>query len=209
MTETPTPYAKRQILGRRLGLEPYYTVEEQTDTRLLLRSRPDANRRAGRKFAGCGTTVLLLSLTFYCISFVSSQGQLGPYLTGTICALPFGIIGGVGLIGGLAIAKTVNTITIDKDERQVIYTQKSRRERTQRLGFDQITRVRLRTQRFNASFFLRREQPIRVLLLVTDADQEWVLDSSVEDEHLLPLAQRIAGLLDVPLEREPVADAEG
>ncbi len=203
MTETATRYAQRQILGRRLGLEPYYTVAEQTDTHLRLQSRPEANQRAGRIFTGCGTAVLLLSLTFYCISFISSQGQLGPYLTGTICALPFGVIGGLGLIGGLAIGRTVNTITVDGEEQHIVYTQKSRRERMQRLGFQQVDHIRLRSQLFNTSFFLRREQPVRVLLFVTDNSEEWVIDSAVDEESLLPLAQTLAAMLNVPLEREP------
>lgn len=206
MSTTLPRQARRQVLGKRMGLEPYYTVAESTDTRFILRSRPGANVRAGRIFMGCGSLLALLSISLFCLSYTSSMEDFSAFFSGMILAWPCGVVGGLGVIGGLAIAKTVNTITVDASTRTITYMQKARRERTQVLSFDQIASVRLSPQLFTPPGFIRRPQYIFVLEFVTHEDNSWLIDSAMDSDVLLPVAEAIEKLVPVAVNLQNTHD---
>ncbi len=200
MSETDLRGLQRQVLGKRMGADPYYVIEEQRAERLLLRSRPDANHRAGRTLAGCGGTLLLLSMVLFIITFISSWEQFGAFFTGMILSWPCGVVGGVAIIGGLAIARTVNTICVDAAARTITYTQTSRRERRQVMPFDAVRTLRLRTQQFVPPGFIRRPQRVVVLEFVTHEGHVWLVDSAAERAPLAALAVAFGACLGLAID---------
>ncbi len=201
MNRTLVQRVRRQVIGKRVGLDSYYGITEHTTDRLVLESPPHANRKAGYTFATVGGTLLLLSLSLFCISYISSMGELGPFLMGMICSWPFGVLGGVAIIGGLAIAKTINTITIDAHEQKITYMQKSRRARTQHIDFAEVDRVRLSWQRFVPPGIFVRPRQIAVVELLTNDDDVWVVDSATDPTVLVPIATALAEMVGVKLEQ--------
>lgn len=192
---------RRQVIGKRVGLDSYYVITEHTADRLVLESPPHANRKAGYTFATVGGALLLLSVSLFCVSYISSMGELGPFLMGMICSWPFGVLGGVAIIGGLAIARTINTITIDSHEQKITYMQKSRRARTQNIAFAEVDRVRLSWQRFVPPGIFVRPRQIAVVELITNDDDVWVVDSSTDAAALVPTATALAEVVGVTLEQ--------
>lgn len=203
MTETTPRYARRQQLGKRMGTEPYYTIAEHTDNLLVLRSRPKANVNAGRMFIAVGGILILVALAFFCVGMSTYlQGvNIGLFLVSSLASAPCGVVGLLGVIGGLAITRTTNTITVDMDTRTITYSQKSRRERQQFLDFDQIAYLRLSTQPFSSAFFFKRPQPIAVLELITNENVPWLVDSAADASSLEPVAEALSSLLDVEVRR--------
>ncbi len=200
-------FAHRQILGKRMGLVPYYPIVEQNDTQLILRSRPGANAPAGRLFMGCGAALALLSITIFCLSYASSMEDMGAFFSGMILSWPCGVIGGLGIIGGMAIAKTVNTITVDTESRTITYIQKARRERQQRVAFDQVAYLCISRQRFTPSGLFQQPRTIAVLEFITTENIAWLIDSAVDPEPLEPVAELFASMLGVQITREVPAEA--
>lgn len=196
-------YVKRQLLGRRLGTEPYYTIAEYTDNWLLLRSRPEANVDVGRMFIAVGGVLILLAVGLFCVgmsSFIRGGGP-GPFLLSALISSPVGVLGILGFLGGLAISKTVNTIAVDVDQQTITYTQKAKRERQQVLDFDQIAYIRFSTRVINTAFILKRPQPVAVLELITNGNVPWIVDSAADPNALEPVTQALAKLLGVDVRR--------
>jgi hypothetical protein len=208
-----TNRAHRQMLGKRMGLTPYYSIAENTASRLILRSQPGANARAGYIFAGCGSILTLISISLFCLGYTSSMDDFSAFFSSMLLSWPCGVVGGLGVIGGLAIAKTINTITIDTNERTIIYSQKARRERTQMLDFDQIAYLRMSTQAFYPPRFVRRLHTIAVLECITDEQHAWLIDSASDVEAIEPVADALCQILAVELRREqpilPLSKASG
>jgi hypothetical protein len=203
--ETPPPTSRtsrRQVLGKRMGLTPYYTItNHKPATYLLVQSRPKANARAGYIFMAVGALLSVISVSFFCVGYASSSNveQMGPLLGGMFCALPFGVVGGLGLIGGLAIVKTINTITVDSEAQTGVFHQKARRERKQTLQFDQIARLRLATQSFAPPGILQNPRPVAVVEIITDEEHTWLVDSAEQVEDIMPIAEAMADVLHMPL----------
>lgn len=193
-----------------MGLEPYYTIADHTGSYLELRSRPGANAPAGRVFMGCGGALLLLSIAIFCMSFSSSRESFGAFFSGMLLSWPCGVVGGLILIGGTAIAKIQNTIKVDTATRTITYLQKARRERQQTLDFDQIAEIRMSKQLFTPPGVFRQKRPVVVLEFVTDEGNVWLIDSAVESQSLVPLALAFAEIvqLDISwnLQDEPPPD---
>jgi uncharacterized integral membrane protein len=203
MTETTPGRARRQQLGKRMGTEPYYTIVEHTDNLLVLHSRPGANVNAGRMFIAVGGILILVALALFCVGMSTYlQGvNIGLFLVSSLVSAPCGVVGLLGVVGGLSITRTTNTITVDMDTRTITYSQKSRRERQQFLDFDQIAYLRLSTQPFSSAFFLKRPQPIAVLELITNENVPWLVDSAADVSSIEPVAEALSSLLDVEVRR--------
>jgi uncharacterized integral membrane protein len=200
--------AHRQILGKRMGLTPYYTIVEQNDTQLVLRSRPGANAAAGRWFMGCGGALALLSVTVFCLSYATSMEDMGAFFSGMILSWPCGVIGGLGVIGGMAIAKTTNTIIVDTPTQTITYIQKARRERKQVVSFEQVAYLCLSYQPFTPTGLFQRPSETVVLEFITTENIAWLIDSAAEPAPLEPLAALVATMLGVQIQREyPTAAA--
>jgi hypothetical protein len=215
-TETSEPAAggpekriRRQRLGIRLDTEPYYEVAEQTDTRLVLHSRPGANTRAGRLPMGCGIGVVLL-MPVIIAAIAMSGGGVGSVVFGALIAWPFGAIGYLIWNSGRAVATTTNAIEFDAAQQKIIYTQSNRvgRPRSQTLAFDQIDHLRLRVRPFVSAGFPRRRMQVVALEMLTDEEHIWLVDSAEASEPLRPLAEALAALLDVRLEEPNAAAVE-
>jgi hypothetical protein len=116
--------------------------------------------------------------------------------------VPFGIVGGLGLIGGISLARTVNTITIDRASRTITFMQQSRRARRQTLRFDQVVRLCMRSVPFNTSFFLQRYRQIAALFFVTDETFSWLIDSAADSQALAATASAISDMVGLPVEDE-------
>jgi hypothetical protein len=209
MSEPTSRRIRRQRLGLRPGTEPYYQIAEQTDTRLVLQSRPGANRRAGYRFMARGVALLLLGLLFFCLTYTTlGQQAEGAFLSvafGTVVLGVLGWFGLSGLVGGLAVATTTNTITLDTADQSLVYAQRSRvlrqvRERTQTLHREQVARLRLRPRAFKPPGLLQRVQSIMALEFVTDEGHVWLIDSADDPLALQPTATTFAQMLGMELE---------
>lgn len=191
----------QQRLGRRPGIEPYYTIAEQTATRLVLQSRPDANRRAGYAIIIRGGALFGLALLIIVSGFMG--GALMP--GGSFATLAFvvvigGILGGLGfrrIIGGVAVASTTNRITVDADAGAITYAQVNRvaRERTQALPIAAVEQLRLRSSVLIRGGMVSRRDPIVVLELVTSSGTAWFVDSAADRSALEPAATGLAAVL--------------
>jgi hypothetical protein len=200
----PAPSAKRirrQVLGRRPSLTPYYTIAEQTATQLVLRSHADANRRVGRLLIGCGSLTALLTPLIIFVLFAAGSQSPGDAFFGVLLSWPFLLIGLLLINGGRAIATTVNTITLDADEQTIVYAQTNRvsRRRSQTLQFAQIDHVRWAARVYVPFLPLAPRRPIVALELVTDEGFEWLIDSATSRAPLEPTAAALTAVLGTPL----------
>jgi hypothetical protein len=216
-TETSEPAAegtgkriRRQRVGIRLDTEPYYEVAEQTDTRLVLHSRPGANATAGRLPMGCGIGVVLLMPLIIAALTISGGGGVGSVVFGALIAWPFGAIGYLIWNSGRAVATTTNAIEVDAAQQKIVYTQSNRvgRTRSQTLAFDQIDHLRLRVRPFVSAGFPRRRTQVVALEMLTDEGHIWLVDSAEASEALRPVAEALGALLDVRLEEPNAAAVE-
>ncbi|PDW03470.1 hypothetical protein [Candidatus Viridilinea mediisalina] len=199
-TQLPT---QQQRVGRRLGLEPYYTVTAQDSAQLELTSRPEVNRTMALTTIGIGTTLVILGLSL-AISGIASAIAGAGFGVAAIAAVLAGLIGGFGyqrIIGGYAILTTHNRITCDRNAGTITFWQDSKigRAREQRIFFAQINGLRLRRRPLAVGWPLRRITPI-VALELTINDQIWVIDSANDPEALRPAAEGFARMLDRPLQ---------
>lgn len=200
MTTPPAKRIRRQKLGLRPGLEPYYAIAEQTPTRLVLQSRPGANALAGQAFLGCGGAILVLGVLIVFSSFFTSTRLAGDAICSGLLGWPFVFVALALLTGGRAISTTSNTITIDAETATVVYTQANRatRRRSQTLVFDQVARLRLRERTYTPPGLLRQPRPIVALELITDENFTWLIDSAANAAALQPLATAVAAVLQTP-----------
>ncbi|MCU0492472.1 MAG: hypothetical protein MUD01_12830 [Chloroflexaceae bacterium] len=198
MTTQPTPRrVQRQLVGRRLGREPYYTIISQEEGRLVLQSNPDANTPMGNKVLRRGIIFLVLAVFLVVVGFMgTAQGAgIGPLLVTVAIA---GLLGGLGLtraVGGYAIRTTQNRIEADADTGTLRFSQQSKvgKVREQTVEFARISAVRL-SQRRLLSDAARATQIVALELLV-DGESVWVVDSAEQAGPLLPTAQALAELL--------------
>lgn len=216
MSDTAIPEAaprrvRRQRLGMRPGLEPYYAIVEHTPTRLVLRSQARANARVGYIFMARGAVLGLLALFGFCAGYFAlvqnGADALGAVVLATLCGGVLGGLGFAGLVGGWAIASTTNSITVDADTRTIRFAQSSHvlhraRERTQTLYFDQIARLRLRSITFLPPGFLRRKRQIVALEMVTDEQYAWLVDSAAERIALQSTAAALSEVLGLEVQPE-------
>lgn len=206
MSETTRPRARRQVVGRRPGLTPYYFIAEQTKERLVLQSHPNANKRAGYGAMARGGAFLLLALLIFCLGIVSgTQLPGGSFGSIAITTLVGGFLAGLGflrLTGGLAVASTVNQITVDTQERTITFVQTNRiaRERKQTLGFEQVAQLRFRSSFFITTGMLSRRYRILGFELVTTDGEVWLIDSAVTPDALEPTAAALATILERDIE---------
>ncbi len=199
----------RQRLGLRPGLEPYYTVVEQTPTQLVLRSRPGANRRAGYTFMARGVVLIVLGLLFFSAGYINlSEGMEDAGISVIFGTVVLGILGWFGLRGvvtGWAVASTVNQITVDQETGTITYTQsnliiRKRHKRTQTLPTSQVTQLRLRRRSFVSSGILARRYPIMALELLTATGTVWLVDSAADAAMLSETATALSAVLGLPVE---------
>jgi hypothetical protein len=205
-----TQQVQRQRLGLRPSLEPYYQMVEHTPTRLLLESRPNANAGAGRVFGGCGLVLVVLSLCVLSGSYSTGQ-DVTTTLAGIITALPCAVIGSLGLMAGLTIGTTRNTITVDTEAGTLHYTQSNRlarRTRTQALALDHIARLRFHPRPFQPPGMLRRQRTIVALEAITHDEDVWLVDSAEVLEALTPTADALSAVLQLPVGYEADEDDE-
>jgi len=209
MSEPTSRRIRRQRLGLRPGTEPYYQIAEQTDTRLVLQSRPGANRRAGYRFMAWGTALLLLGLLFFCLTYTTlGQQAESAFLSVAFGTVVLGVLGWLGLsrlVSGWAIATTANTITLDTADQSLVYAQRSQvlrrmRERTQTLHLKQVARLRLRPRTFKPPGLLQQVQSIVALEFVTDEGHVWLIDSADDPPALQLTATAFAQMLGMELE---------
>jgi len=197
---------RRQRLGIRLDSEPYYEVTEQTDTRLVLTSRPGANAAAGRLPMGCGIGVALL-MPLIIVATTIGGGGPGSVVFGALIAWPFAAIGYLIWNSGRAVATTENSITVDAEQQKITYMQRNRigRTRSQTLAFDQIDHLRLRVRPFVTPGWPRRRMQVMALEMVTDEDHMWLVDSAETGTAVRPVADALREMLGVRLEEPPAA----
>jgi hypothetical protein len=203
---------RRQRLGIRLSIEPYYAVAEQTPTCLVLQSQPGANARAGRLPMGCGILVgLLTPLIIFMFAGTSGSNLAGGVVFGALLAWPFIAIGFLIWNGGRAVATTSNSITVDSEAQTITYSQVNRahRPRSQTLQFEQIDHVRLRSRPAQTPGFFRRQVQVVALEMMTDEGYLWLVDSGTDPDALHPVATAMAQLIGVPLhdERAPLSES--
>ena len=207
MSNQPVPTIRRQLLGRRLGPRPDYTLS-RSDAQVTLASRPDQLRRPGIRIA-IGGGLLLLGALLLIISGALAAGQGGGIATVAVVTLFAGLLGGLGgrrLVGGIAVASTRNTIVADAAGRTVTYSQVNRvaRERSQQLTGDQLRSLRLVSRRLLTGGLIQRRIPIVVLELVLIAGDPWIIDSAADPTLLSEVAEALATVLE--LEVETVAE---
>jgi hypothetical protein len=197
-TETQLMTGTQQRLGRRLGLEPYYELAEQSETLLRLESRPEANRTVGLVLLSLGVALLMVGLAMALSGLVSATAGAG-FAVAALAAVLAGLIGGFGyqrIIGGYAILTTRNQIICDRTENTITFRQASKvgRARAQRLFFAQVGGLRLRRRPLVVGWLLRRVRPI-VALELSVGDQIWIVDSAADVEALRPSAESLAAML--------------
>jgi hypothetical protein len=195
---------RQQKLGLRLDSQPYYTIAEQTATRLVLQSRPEANQPAGRFFMGTGIAVMLLAPVIIMGFFLLSGQSAGATFCGVGVAIPFAFVGLARWIGGRAVASTSNSITVDTEERTLVYRQMNKvgRQRSQTLSLEQVDHLRLQQRQFRGPGFPPRTQTVTALEFVTDEAFVWLVDSASDAAALEPKAAALQSILGVPLRDE-------
>jgi hypothetical protein len=205
MTETETQLitGTQQRLGRRLGLEPYYELVEQSEALLRLASRPEANRTPGLVLLGLGVTLMVVGLAMALSGLISAIAGAG-FAVAALAAVLAGLIGGFGyqrIIGGYAILTTRNQIICDRAEGTITFWQGSKvgRARAQRLFFAQVGGLRLRRRPLVVGWALRRVRPI-IALEMSVGDQIWIIDSATDAEALRPSAESLAAILGQSLQ---------
>ena len=193
----------RQRLGRRLGLEPYYTLSANDGAQLRLDSRPEANRGPGRTILAGGALLLLLAALVALSGLYAAAMGIG-FTAGALGAVIGGLLGALGyqrILGGYAVLTTHNSIVADAGEAALSFTQGNRLapERTQRLPFTQITVLRLRRRPLVVGALFRRVRPIVALELLTRDNSVWVVDSAEDAEQLRAAAEGLSELLGMEL----------
>jgi hypothetical protein len=180
----------QQNLGRRLDRHPYYIIVERLPDRLVLESRPDANRPLGLRRALGGALLLLAAIALFFAGFAWNAQALGGSFGGVVLgALAAGLLGGAGyrrLIGGIAIASTRNRVVADRLVASIIYSQRARigGERQQSLPFSAVEAVLLREQGLLSGSLIQRRIRIAVLGLQTHDHGFWIVDSAADAAQL-------------------------
>ncbi len=197
---TPPRRIRRQRLGRRLDATPYYEVAEHSDTRLVLRSRPDANHPIGQRSIVLG--ILLMLMTPLGILVLMAVGINAIF--GALLVWPFAAIGWVVLQSGRAVATTVNTITADRAAATIVFKQENRvgRPRSQTLQFEQAARLRLQPRRYARNRW-QRMRDTTALELITDEGELWIVDSAADATLLHATGQALASVLAIPFADRP------
>lgn len=207
--ESQSRQSRPQKLGMRPGTEPYYTIAEQTETRLVLESKPKGNARVGYQFMMRGAVFALVALFALCASLFTLtqgiEGAFGGVILATLCS---GVLGGLGftsLVGGWGITNTRNSITVDGATQTIMYYQRSQvfrqaKERTQKLTFDQVAQVRLRKQEASIPGLFQQRRMITALEMVTHMKAVWFVDSATDPVALMPTATTLAAVLGKELE---------
>lgn len=201
--ETQLMTGTQQRLGRRLGLDPYYELAEQSETLLRLESRPEANRQIGLVLLSLGVALLIVGLAMALSGLISAMAGAG-FAVAALATVLAGLIGGFGyqrIIGGYAILTTRNQIICDSAEGTITFWQGSKvgRARAQRLFFAQVSGLRLRRRPLVVGWLLRRVRPI-VALELSVGDQIWIVDSAADPEVLRPSAESLATILGQSLQ---------
>lgn len=207
---------RRQTLGRRVGLNPYYTIAEQhgePTTRLVLQSQTAENQRVGRRYMiGSLAIGALTPLTILVLYLVGSQ-SVGDTCFGAALSWPAAMVGILGFQAGRAIASTRNSITVDAEAQTMQYAQENQvhRPRSQTLHFDQIARLHLHPREVKQGRLLARRLSVWVLEVVTDEEYSWIVDSARDKAALQPLATALTGVAGwpAPLAVTPAAQAPG
>jgi hypothetical protein len=201
MSERKPKRIRRQVLGLRISPEPYYTIVDHTDTRLVLQSQSDANKGPGRAFMGCGALIMLIMPTIIIGLFMAGTQSGSDACFGALLSWPFALIGFLGITSGRALATTSNTITIDTNEQTIMYVQTNRvnRRRSQTLQLEQVAELRLRQRWYKSPVPLRPRQRVVALEMITDEGYTWLVDSASNVSDMMPLATAMAGLLGVML----------
>ena len=198
----PPKRIRRQVIGRRLGLHPYYQIAAPAADTLTLTAHTGDNRRVGRQYM-LGGAALALVTPAVIIAFFSTGGQsFEAACFGSALSWPCATIGLLGVVSGRAIATTTNTITFDPHARTIRYTQQNRvhRLRSQTLRYEQVAQLRLKPRPVQVGNLLKRTCMITVLEIVTDEGYVWIVDSARDPAELAPLAAAVAQILDVPLQ---------
>lgn len=190
---------RRQVLGRRLSIEPFYTITRSEPTLLELTSRTADNQRVGRQYMIGGVAVGLLTPAAILTFFLTGSQSFGDACFGGALSWPCATVGILGFISGRAIATTSNTITFDQEAGTIRYTQQSRthRPRSQTLHYDQVAALRLRTRPVRIGTIIQRMRTISVLEILTDEDHIWIIDSANDPAALEPIAQAAEAILGV------------
>jgi hypothetical protein len=202
---TTTPKARRQLVGRRLALAPYYTISEQHAEYLVLTSQPGANSPAGNRVIAGGLLLLALAL------FILISGGLSAFQPGGsigLLAISMGIggllmgLGFVRLMGGIAVATTANRILVDRRTRSIDFVQHNRvaRERKQTVPFEELRTLRLMQRRLVSGGFMGRVYPVTVLELVLAGNAVWIIDSAHQAGDLDAVATALSTILALPLQ---------
>lgn len=205
----PPKRIRRQVIGRRLGLQPYYQIAPSMADTLVLTAHTDDNRRVGRRYM-LGGAALALVTPAVIIAFFSTGGQsFEAACFGSALSWPCATIGLLGVVSGRAIATTTNTITFDPHARTIRYTQQNRvhRLRSQTLQYDQVAQLRLKPRPVQVGNLFQRTYTITVLEIVTDEGYVWIVDSARDPAALAPLAAAVAQILGVPLQPPEAAGA--
>jgi hypothetical protein len=191
---------RRQLIGRRLGIEPYYTLRSSLG-RVELHSRIEEVRRPGLRIAIGGALLLAVGL-FLMIGGALNAGQGGSFANIVLVVGLGGLFGGLGgqrLIGGIAVATTRNTIIADANERTITYRQINRvaRERVQQLLFEQIANLRRVQRTLLTSGPLQRRMSITILEFVLVEGEPWLIDSAADSAKLDAMAEALGEVLGI------------
>jgi hypothetical protein len=199
MSRSRTITGSRQRLGRRLALTTYYQINEQRDDYLQCESFANANQQAGIGILAGGAVLMLLAvvIVFSGFSAGAQGGGFGAYAIATIIG---GLLAGFGyrqIVGGYAVMTTRNTLIADGAEQELRLEQTNRiaGERIQRIGFAQISGVRLRRRPLIIGRILRRVIQIVALEIIVDEEHVWVIDTDIEVEQLRPIAEGLSTVL--------------
>lgn len=195
----------QQRLGRRLGVEPYYTIAEQTPARLRLESRPEANQGPGRRIMAGGIALIAVAALVAFSAILAAATGAG-FASAALGATVGGLLGALGYqraYGGYAVLTTRNAVVADAAEAEVTFTQGNRvaPERTQRLAFAQIGALRLRRRPYATGALVRRELPVVALEIVAEQGSVWIIDSAEDPEQLREVALGLSEVLGVELAR--------
>ncbi len=216
MNNPASHHKRRQRLGVRPGLEPYYHIDEHSPTRIVLHSHTGVNARAGYLFMARGLGLGLLAMLVFSIGFLNYvqqvEGAILSVLLAAVCGGVLGWLAFTGLIGGWAIATTTNQVLIDAESQTIVYTQCSQvfrqtRTRSQTLPMAYIETLRLRSRPFYPPGIFRRKQQVTIIELVTGTGEIWMIDSAADPDILMPTATALSEVLDLPLVHNPSTSA--
>lgn len=191
---------RRQRLGRRLDATPYYEIVEQSDTRLVLQSRPDANKAVGQRSIMVGIVLILMTPLGIIGLMVAGINAI----FGALLLWPFAAIGWLVYQSGRAVATTVNTITADRASATLVFKQENRinRPRSQTLQFEQLARLWLQPRRYARNRW-QRMRDTTALELITDEGELWIIDSAADADTLKTTGHALANVLAIPFADRP------